>query len=155
MKRYIYRKTYLKKTYRVNAYITIEASYVIAILLFCVATLIVRAYKESARIKAGYVTHTAALEASRIEEIYKKDNFDIEAVKNYACSRVGSIGGLDTGSFDIHNGKNNADAVFKAGAIEYYIEDSINDPERFMRKITVLEGVYEKYKDTVQERTEE
>ncbi len=151
----MYKKRFIKGNYRLKAYITVEASYIIAVVLFCTANLIIRAYKESARVKAGYITHTAALEASHLEEIYKKDNFNIEAVRNYALLRVGSFGGLDTGKFDIKLTKNKADAGFKAGSLKYDIEDKINNPEKFMREITVLEGVYEKYKDGAQEASEE
>lgn len=57
---------------RLKASFTIESSYVMAVILFGLASAILFAHRERSQIIAEYVVHQAAEEGSHLEEIYEK-----------------------------------------------------------------------------------
>ncbi|MDO4787873.1 MAG: hypothetical protein Q4A19_01780 [Johnsonella sp.] len=144
-----------KRRHRMRASFTIEISYIMAITMFCIANLILMAYRENARVLAGFVNHTAVEEASHIEEKYKKDEFAVGTIEAYALQGLRRVSALEGGSFEIGRDKKRAWSRFSAGELDSDIEYRISNPERFMRIITVLEAIYEKNKDGIQEEPEE
>lgn len=144
-----------RSVYRLSASLTIEISYIMAITMFCIANLLLMAYREHARVLAGFVNHAAAEEASHIEEEYQKDEFAIGAIETYALQGISKVPALEGGGFEIGRDRKRAWSKFSAGSLASDIEYKISDPERFMRIITVLEAIYEKDKDGVQEEPEE
>lgn len=141
--------------YRLKASFTIEASYVIAITMFCITNLILTAYKEHARVTSGFVNHTAAEAASCIEEKYRKEEFDIESIEEYVRYGLSGIRAVERGNLEVGRNKKIAWSKFSAGELHSDIEYKIHNPERFMRIISLLEGIYESNKDGIQEEPEE
>ena len=65
---------------RLKASYTIEVSYVLAITLFALSTIIITAYREETRVLLNFVAHTAQEQMLYTDEEYKKDTYNKESI---------------------------------------------------------------------------
>ena len=65
---------------RLKASNTIEVSYVVAITLFALSTIIIMAYKEEARVLLNFVAHTAEEQMLYTDKEYEKDSYNKDSI---------------------------------------------------------------------------
>lgn len=128
---------------RYRASITIEAAYVMAILLFAIAFALKFAYKQRDDTLQSLITHELLEEALHIEEEYTGS--DIAAIEGYGAERMYGMGGLSESLIEINKGTGSVEAISDSGDKEKKIKAGSFDPENWMRMITsakeLLDGV--------------
>ena len=123
---------------RVGAYYTIEATYIMAILLFIVVFIISYAIKKRDEVLIGYATHEAAQWSSHIEETWDYDGDNDIDIEEYFEKRLSGIGARSDGVY--HMDKDAvAIGISDIGEIEITIKE--HNPEKFMRFTTLFEGL--------------
>ena len=120
---------------RLKASYTIEVSYVLAITLFALSTIIIMAYKEEARVLLNFVAHTAQEQMLYTDREYEKDSYNKESIITEGMSYKNINSRFSKALFSIND--------------EYRIDISASKyrPENFMRLTTVMESMYESIKD--------
>ena len=132
---------------RLKASYTIEVSYVLAVTLFALSTIIITAYKEEARVLLNFVAHTAQEQMLYTDKDYQKDNYNKESIIMEGMSYKNINSRFSKAFFSINEGNDKVELILKHD--EYRIDISVAKyrPEDFMRLTTVMESVYESIKD--------
>ena len=117
---------------KLKASFTIEATYVIGIIMIAIASLIIYVYKFHGRVIAEYITHYSVSKAAHLEKIYEEEN--IEKINSEANNYVENNFFSTNGSINIYSEN-------------YNLKTSIYNPEGLMRMATILEGLQDKIKE--------
>lgn len=130
-----------ERRFYVKASFVLEVSYVMAFFLFGLVTVIGFVYRLHGKVIAEYVVHYSSLRASHMETVYEKDGMDIERIYTAANEHIQKIGILQGSR--VHVRRNVFDSISEVSASgEYFsIKKGINNPENFMRMITMIEGI--------------
>lgn len=132
---------------RLKASYTIELSYVIAITLFALSTIIITAYKEEARVLLNFVAHTAEEQMLYTDKEYAKDSYNKESIVEEGMEYKNISSRFSEASFDIGEQNEEVALILKQGGYRIDISAVKYRPENFMRFATVMESVYESTKD--------
>lgn len=119
---------------RYKASITIEAAYVMAILLFAIVFALQFAYTQRDDTLQSMITHELLEEALHIEEDYAGS--DIDTTISYGIDRMYGMGSLSGSEIEIKNSLGNVEAMSNSGSKEKSIKASGFDPENWMRMVT-------------------
>ncbi len=119
---------------RYKASITIEAAYVMAILLFAIVFALQFAYTQRDDTLQSMITHELLEEALYIEEDYAGD--DIDSIVAYGTDRMYGMGSLSGSAIEINKSLGSAEAVTNSKSKEKSIKAEGFDPETWMRMIT-------------------
>ena len=132
---------------RLKASYTIKVSYVLAVTLFALSTIIITAYKEEARVLLNFVAHTTQEQMLYTDKDYQKDNYNKESIIMEGMSYKNINSRFSKAFFSINEGNDKVELILKHD--EYRIDISVAKyrPEDFMRLTTVMESVYESIKD--------
>ncbi len=137
---------------RLKASYTIEASYVLAITMFALASIIITAYKERSRIVMGFVTHTANEQLAYTDKKYAVDEYNKEKIEEEAVRYKNNISNLSSSVFDISLNNNKARTILKNSVERVEVAQESYNPEDFMRMSTLMENIYESFRNSVQEK---
>ena len=119
---------------RCRASITIEAAYVMAILLFAIVFALQFAYTQRDDTLQSMITHELLEEAVHIEEGYAGS--DIDTTISYGIDRMYGMGSLSGSEIEIKNSLGNVEAMSNSGSKEKSIKTDSFDPENWMRMVT-------------------
>ena len=119
---------------RCRASITIEAAYVMAILLFAIVFALQFAYTQRDDTLQSMITHELLEEAVHIEEGYAGS--DIDTTISYGTDRMYGMGNLSGSEIEIKNSLGNVEAMSNSGSKEKSIKTDSFDPENWMRMVT-------------------
>ena len=119
---------------RYKASITIEAAYVMAILLFAIVFALQFAYTQRDDTLQSMITHELLEEAVHIEEGYAGS--DIDTTISYGIDRMYGMGNLSGSEIEIKNSLGNVEAMSNSGSKEKSIKTDSFDPENWMRMVT-------------------
>lgn len=119
---------------RYKASITIEAAYVMAILLFAIVFALQFAYTQRDDTLQSMITHELLEEALHIEEDYADS--DIDTTISYGTDRMYGMGSLSGSEIEIKNSLGNIEATSNSGSKEKSIKTGSFDPENWMRMVT-------------------
>lgn len=119
---------------RYKASITIEAAYVMAILLFAIVFALQFAYTQRDDTLQSMITHELLEEAVHIEEGYAGS--DIDTTISYGIDRMYGMGSLSGSEIEIKNSLGNVEAMSNSGSKEKSIKTDSFDPENWMRMVT-------------------
>lgn len=119
---------------RYKASITIEAAYVMAILLFAIVFALQFAYTQRDDTLQSMITHELLEEALHIEEDYAGS--DIDTTISYGIDRMYGMGSLSGSEIEIKNSLGNVEAMSNSGSKEKSIKTDSFDPENWMRMVT-------------------
>ena len=119
---------------RYKASITIEAAYVMAILLFAIVFALQFAYTQRDDTLQSMITHELLEEAVHIEEDYAGS--DIDTTISYGTDRMYGMGSLSGSEIEIKNSLGNVEAMSNSGSKEKSIKTDSFDPENWMRMVT-------------------
>lgn len=117
-----------------KASITIEAAYVMAILLFAIVFALQFAYTQRDDTLQSMITHELLEEAVHIEEGYAGS--DIDTTISYGIDRMYGMGSLSGSEIEIKNSLGNVEAMSNSGSKEKSIKTDSFDPENWMRMVT-------------------
>ncbi len=137
---------------RLKASFTIESSYVMAAILFGLASAILFAHRERSQIIAEYVVHQAAEEGSHLEEIYEKKGVNREGIQARASQYFGMVDQLSETSLGIDNGLFKVKVNGNGREHQVYIEQKKYNPENFMRALTFVEVIADGAKNQLREK---
>ena len=137
---------------RLKASFTIESSYVMAAILFGLASAILFAHRERSQIIAEYVVHQAAEEGSHLEEIYEKKGVNRESIQARASQYFGMVDQLSETSLGIDNGLFKVKVNGNGREHQVYIEQKKYNPENFMRALTFVEVITDGAKNQLREK---
>ena len=132
---------------RLKASYTIEVSYVLAVTLFALSTIIITAYKEEARVLLNFVAHTAQEQMLYTDKDYQKDNYNKESIIMEGMSYKNINSRFSKAFFSINEGNDKVELILKHDEYRIDISEAKYRPEDFMRLTTVMESVYESIKD--------
>ena len=122
---------------------TVETTVVMAVVLFCTATVILYAYSLRDRTVCAYVTQEAALDAANIEEAWREDESNLDCVEDKASDQLDTINNL--AGCEVEASRNIFGAAAESrGKYNIGIDVDIYDPEEFMRRITLINGLFGK-----------
>lgn len=144
---YVYTTTSVKKEtekrnpFLVPASFTVEVACVMCLFLWGLVIVISFVYRLHGRVIAEYITHYSGIRAAHMEKIYEKDGFDMERINRVANEHMKKIGILNESMVEIKRGMFQSTSSTMIFDEEFRIRKGINDPENFMRMITIVEGV--------------
>ena len=121
---------------KLKASFTIEAAFVMSILIFCLLTAILFTYSRRDLIFKNYVSSQAAVDAAYTEEKWKPADDTLEEVEARANTRLHNIGRYSSSMLSASRDElnNKAAAYFED---ETYIS-KITDIENYMRLTSVI-----------------
>ncbi len=125
----------------VPASFTVEITCVMAFFLFGLVTVLGFVYRLHGRVIAEYITHYSSVRASHIEKIYEDDGLDIERVRNAANEHIQKIGILKESKVDVKRNLFQSTSETSIFGENFSVKKGVNDPENFMRMITIVEGI--------------
>lgn len=132
------------QSHRLQASSTIEAAMVMGIILICLVTAILFAYRCRDNIFKKYAASEAALMTAHTEETWLPDRSEKEAIENYANTRLHTIGRY-AGS-DISSSR---DELLDIATVRFREEEytaKIADIENYMRLSSVVKDFIDKKK---------
>ena len=122
---------------KLKASFTVEASFVMSIIFFCLITAILFAYSTRDRVFKNYISSQAAVDAAYTEEKWKPAGSTLEKAEEHANSRLHTIGRYSSSMLSVSRDElqNNAyanidDEIFTARII---------DIENYMRITSVIQ----------------
>ena len=132
---------------RLKASYTIEVSYVLAITLFALSTIIITAYKEEARVLLNFVAHTAQEQMLYTDREYEKDSYNKDSIVEEGVGYKNISSRFSEALFNIDEIDEKVYLTLKQREYRLDISADKYRPENFMRITTVMESVYESVKD--------
>lgn len=132
---------------RLKASYTIEVSYVVAITLFALSTIIIMAYKEEARVLLNFVAHTAEEQMLYTDKEYEKDSYNKDSIVEEGMGYKNISSRFSEALFNIDEIDERVYLILKQREYRLDISADKYRPENFMRITTVMESVYESVKD--------
>ena len=134
---------------RLKASYTIEVSYVVAITLFALSTIIIMAYKEEARVLLNFVAHTAEEKMLYTDKEYEKDSYNKDSIVEEGMGYKNISSRFSEALFNIDEIDERVYLTLKQREYRLDISADKYRPENFMRITTVMESIYESVKDWV------
>ena len=134
---------------RLKASYTIEVSYVVAITLFALSTIIIMAYKEEARVLLNFVAHTAEEQMLYTDKEYEKDSYNKDSIVEEGMGYKNISSRFSEALFNIDEIDERVYLTLKQREYRLDISADKYRPENFMRITTVMESIYESVKDWV------
>ena len=132
---------------RLKASYTIEVSYVVAITLFALSTIIITAYKEEARVLLNFVAHTAEEQMLYTDKEYEKDSYNKDSIVEEGMDYKNISSRFSEALFNIDEIDERVYLTLKQREYKLDISADKYRPENFMRITTVMESIYESVKD--------
>ena len=132
---------------RLKASYTIEVSYVVAITLFALSTIIITAYKEEARVLLNFVAHTAEEQMLYTDKEYEKDSYNKDSIAEEGMGYKNISSRFSEALFNIDEIDERVYLTLKQREYRLDISADKYRPENFMRITTVMESIYESVKD--------
>ena len=132
---------------RLKASYTIEVSYVVAITLFALSTIIIMAYKEEARVLLNFVAHTAEEQMLYTDKEYEKDSYNKDSIVEEGMGYKNISSRFSEALFNIDEIDERVYLTLKQREYRLDISAAKYRPENFMRITTVMESIYESVKD--------
>ena len=132
---------------RLKASYTIEVSYVVAITLFALSTIIIMAYKEEARVLLNFVAHTAEEQMLYTDKEYEKDSYNKDSIVEEGMGYKNISSRFSEALFNIDEMDERVYLTLKQREYRLDISADKYRPENFMRITTVMESIYESVKD--------
>ncbi len=132
---------------RLKASYTVEVSYVVAITLFALSTIIIMAYKEEARVLLNFVAHTAEEQMLYTDKEYEKDSYNKDSIVEEGMGYKNINSRFSEALFNIDEIDERVYLTLKQREYRLDISADKYRPENFMRITTVMESVYESVKD--------
>jgi len=132
---------------RLKASYTIEISYVLAITLFALSTIIIMAYKEEARVLLNFVAHTAEEQMLYTDKEYEKDSYNKDSIVEEGMGYKNISSRFSEALFNIDEIDERVYLTLKQREYRLDISADKYRPENFMRITTVMESIYESVKD--------
>ena len=132
---------------RLKASYTIEVSYVVAITLFALSTIIIMAYKEEARVLLNFVAHTAEEQMLYTDKEYEKDSYNKDSIVEEGMGYKNISSRFSEALFNIDEIDERVYLTLKQREYRLGISADKYRPENFMRITTVMESIYESVKD--------
>ena len=132
---------------RLKASYTVEVSYVVAITLFALSTIIIMAYKEEARVLLNFVAHTAEEQMLYTDKEYEKDSYNKGSIVEEGMGYKNISSRFSEALFNIDEIDERVYLTLKQREYRLDISADKYRPENFMRITTVMESVYESVKD--------
>ncbi|RKW40859.1 MAG: hypothetical protein D8H95_35590 [Lachnospiraceae bacterium] len=132
---------------RLKASYTVEVSYVVAITLFALSTIIIMAYKEEARVLLNFVAHTAEEQMLYTDKEYEKDSYNKDSIVEEGMGYKNISSRFSEALFNIDEIDERVYLTLKQREYRLDISADKYRPENFMRITTVMESVYESVKD--------
>ena len=132
---------------RLKARDTIEVSYVVAITLFALSTIIIMAYKEEARVLLNFVAHTAEEQMLYTDKEYEKDSYNKDSIVEEGMGYKNISSRFSEALFNIDEIDERVYLTLKQREYRLDISADKYRPENFMRITTVMESIYESVKD--------
>lgn len=132
---------------RLKASYTIEVSYVVAITLFALSTIIITAYKEEARVLLNFVAHTAEEQMLYTDKEYEKDSYNKDSIVEEGMGYKNISSRFSEALFNIDEIDERVYLTLKQREYRLDISADKYRPENFMRITTVMESIYESVKD--------
>ena len=134
---------------RLKASYTVEVSYVVAITLFALSTIIIMAYKEEARVLLNFVAHTAEEQMLYTDKEYEKDSYNKDSIVEEGMGYKNISSRFSEALFNIDEIDERVYLTLKQREYRLDISADKYRPENFMRITTVMESIYESVKDWV------
>lgn len=134
----------MKRSMRLQASFSVEASYVFWIVLFAIVFFIRVAFKERDKALAGYVAGEANEAASHIEETYDPDGQNSEKIGKYIRERLADIPGLSSADAGTERNSRTCESYIRQEQTDRNIRQKINNPESWMRNTTAVEDIIER-----------
>ena len=132
---------------RLKASYTVEVSYVVAITLFALSTIIIMAYKEEARVLLNFVAHTAEEQMLYTDKEYEKDSYNKDSIVEEGMGYKNISSRFSEALFNIDEIDERVYLTLKQREYRLDISADKYRPENFMRTTTVMESIYESVKD--------
>ena len=132
---------------RLKASYTVEVSYVVAITLFALSTIIIMAYKEEARVLLNFVAHTAEEQMLYTDKEYEKDSYNKDSIVEEGMGYKNISSRFSEALFNIDEMDERVYLTLKQREYRLDISADKYRPENFMRITTVMESIYESVKD--------
>jgi hypothetical protein len=132
---------------RLKASYTVEVSYVVAITLFALSTIIIMAYKEEARVLLNFVAHTAEEQMLYTDKEYEKDSYNKDSIVEEGMGYKNISSRFSEALFNIDEIDERVYLILKQREYRLDISADKYRPENFMRITTVMESIYESVKD--------
>lgn len=132
---------------RLKASYTIEVSYVVAITLFALSTIIIMAYKEEARVLLNFVAHMAEEQMLYTDKEYEKDSYNKDSIVEEGMGYKNISSRFSEALFNIDEIDERVYLTLKQREYRLDISADKYRPENFMRITTVMESIYESVKD--------
>lgn len=132
---------------RLKASYTVEVSYVVAITLFALSTIIIMAYKEEARVLLNFVAHTAEEQMLYTDKEYEKDSYNKDSIVEEGMGYKNISSRFSETLFNIDEIDERVYLTLKQREYRLDISADKYRPENFMRITTVMESIYESVKD--------
>ncbi len=132
---------------RLKASYTIEVSYVVAITLLALSTIIIMAYKEEARVLLNFVAHTAEEQMLYTDKEYEKDSYNKDSIVEEGMGYKNISSRFSEALFNIDEIDERVYLTLKQREYRLDISADKYRPENFMRITTVMESIYESVKD--------
>ena len=132
---------------RLKASYTVEVSYVVAITLFALSTIIIMAYKEEARVLLNFVAHTAEEQMRYTDKEYEKDSYNKDSIVEEGMGYKNISSRFSEALFNIDEIDERVYLTLKQREYRLDISADKYRPENFMRITTVMESIYESVKD--------
>lgn len=132
---------------RLKASYTVEVSYVVAITLFALSTIIIMAYKEEARVLLNFVAHTAEEQILYTDKEYEKDSYNKDSIVEEGMGYKNISSRFSEALFNIDEIDERVYLTLKQREYRLDISADKYRPENFMRITTVMESIYESVKD--------
>ena len=132
---------------RLKASYTVEVSYVVAITLFALSTIIIMAYKEEARVLLNFVAHTAEEQMLYTDKEYEKDSYNKDSIVEEGMGFKNISSRFSEALFNIDEIDERVYLTLKQREYRLDISADKYRPENFMRITTVMESIYESVKD--------
>lgn len=132
---------------RLKASYTVEVSYVVAITLFALSTIIIMAYKEEARVLLNFVAHTAEEQILYTDKEYEKDSYNKDSIVEEGMGYKNISSRFSEALFNIDEIDERVYLTLKQREYRLDISADKYRPENLMRITTVMESIYESVKD--------
>ncbi|MDO4938897.1 MAG: hypothetical protein Q4E54_02935 [Lachnospiraceae bacterium] len=130
------------KQYQMQASFTVEAAMVMGIILICLVTAIIFAYRCRDGVFRNYVAGEAALMTAHTEETWLTDLSETEAIEQYAHARLSVLGRYTDQNLSLSRDRLSETATARHGDEEYTAK--IADIENYMRLSSVIKDFVEK-----------
>ena len=124
---------------------TIETTVVMVIVLISLSLVITYTDNERSRAAGAFINSEAALNAARIEEVWQEDT-DEKKITATAEELEKSVPKISSAEIDIKRGIGYY-AVSSSGSFGQEVKEKINNPEEFMRQVTVIKNIFGEEKE--------